>query len=112
MILPSSISNENEKFVVLKYQLFEEAKSIGSIFVHLTFYLSFIDFSLLEHIIKELGSERLKRDMSCYAQDMREFKARTTISDALKYLPKPKFSDQMNPPEGFSQLKVEYVCLL
>ena len=107
-ILPSTLSSTNEKFVLSKLPLFEKAESIGRIFAHLSFYLSYIDFDLLEHIIEEFGSEHLKEDMSCYAQDMRQFKARTTISDALNYLPKPKFSDQKNIPEGLSDFTVEF----
>ncbi len=108
MILPGPKKYQNEDFVKKNFSLFEKAESIRKIFLYLTFYLSFIDFSLLEHIIEQFGSERLKEDMSRYAQDMTQFKARTTISDALKHLPKPKLSDQGSPPEGFSQLTVKF----
>ncbi len=101
MTLPASRQNINEDFLLSKYSLFEKAKSIESIFLHLNSYLSYLDFSLLEHIIEQFGSERLKDDMSCYAQDMAQFKTRTTISDALKYLPKPRSRDRQKP-EGFS----------
>lgn len=108
MVLPSSIKNENEDFVKSNFSIFKQAESIEDIFLHLDFYLSCIDFSLLEHIIEHFGNERLKEEMSRYAQDMSEFKARTTISDALKYLPKPKLSDKKNAFKGLSCLEVKF----
>ena len=56
MIMPSSIKNENKDFIKSNYSLFKEAKSIESIFLEINFYLSFIDFSLLEHIIEQFGT--------------------------------------------------------
>ncbi len=88
MTLPSPITNENKDFILSKHSLFEKAESIESIFVHLNFYLSFIDFSLLEHIIEQFGSDSLKRDMSSYAEDMRQFRIKTPVSKALDHLPK------------------------
>ncbi len=88
MNLPCPITSENKDFIISKYFLFEEAKSIESIFLHLNFYLSFIDFSLLEHIIEQFGSDSLKRDMSSYAEDMRQFRMNTPVSEALDHLPK------------------------
>ncbi len=86
MILPSSIQDVHEEFVLKKIGIFEKAESIESIFAHLSFYLSYIDFCLLEHIIITFGSEFLKETMSCYVKDMREFRKRTTISQALPYI--------------------------
>ncbi len=103
MTLPTSIQNENKHFVKSNYSLFQTAKSIEDIFLELNFYLCVIDFSLLEHIIKEFGSKQLKELMSCYAQDMTKFKARTTISDALKHLPK-----RDDPPKEFSRLTMKF----
>ena len=103
MTMPSSIKNENKDFIKSNYSLFEEAKSIESIFVHLNFYLSFIDFSLLEHIIEQFGSVSLKQNMSNYAKDMRKFKMKTTINKVLDYL--PKISDA---PADYSRLTVKF----
>ena len=108
MTLPSSIKNENEDFIVSHFSFFKKAESIEDIFLLLDFYLSYIDFDLLEHIIEEFGSEHLKEDMSCYAQDMTQFKARTTISDALEYLPKPKSTYQKSLPKDLSYFTVQF----
>ncbi len=103
MIMPSSIKNENKDFIVSKYSLFEVAKSIESIFLHLNFYLSYIDFSLLEHIIEQFGSDSLKRDMSSYAEDMRSFRMKTHVSEALDHLPR-----NSDAPVGYSRLTVKF----
>ncbi len=102
MTMPSSIKNENKDFILSNYSLFEEAKSIESIFVHLNFYLSFIDFSLLEHIIEQFGSDSLKRDMSSYAEDMRHFRMETPVSEVLNYLPR-----NSDPPAGYYRLTLK-----
>ena len=102
MTLPSPITNENEDFIKSKYPLFEDAKSVESIFLHLNFYLSFIDFSLLEHIIEQFGSDSLKRDMSSYAEDMGHFRMNTPVSEALDHLPR-----NSDPPAGYSRLKAK-----
>ena len=102
MTLPTPIKNENKGFIVTNYSLFEKAESVESIFLYLNFYLSFIDFSLLEHIIEQFGSDGLKRDMSSYAEDMRQFRMNTPVSEVLDHL--PKISDA---PAGYSSLTVK-----
>ena len=102
MIMLSSIKNENKDFLS-NYSLFEEAKSIKSIYKYLSFYLSFIDFSLLEHIIEQFGSDSLKRDMSSYAEDMRQFRMKTPVSEALDYLPRTSAA-----PADYSRLTVKF----
>ncbi len=103
MTMPSSIKNENEDFIKSNYSLFKKAESIEDIFVHLNFYLSFIDFSLLEHIIEQFGTDSLKQNMSNYAEDMRQFKMKTPVSEALDHL--PTISDA---PAGYSRLTVKF----
>ena len=103
MNLPSPITNENKDFIISKYFLFEKAESIESIFLYLNFYLSFIDFSLLEHIIEQFGSDSLKRDMSSYAEDMRHFRMNTPVSEALDHLPKI-----LDAPADHSRLTVKF----
>lgn len=44
--------------------------------------------------------------MSRYAQDMTEFKARTIITNALEFLPRPP--DHGKTPEGFCRVTVKY----
>ncbi len=103
MILPSSIKNENKHFIKSNYSLFKKAESIEDIFLYLSFYLSYIDFSLLEHIIEQFGSDSLKQDMGCYAEDMRQFRMKTPVSEVLNHLPKISYA-----PADYSRLTVKF----
>ena len=100
--LPSTLNNEQEQFLLQKHPLFEKAESIESIFLHLNFYLSFIDFSLLEHIIEHFGSDSLKQRMAQYSSDMRQFRMTTTISEVIPHLPQKSHSLQ-----SYSKLEVK-----
>ncbi len=102
-IMPSSIKNENKHFIKSNYSLFKKAESIEDIFLDLNLYLSYIDFSLLEHIIEQFGSDSLKQNMSNYAKDMRKFKTNTPISEALDHLPR-----NQDPSVGYSRLTVKF----
>ena len=100
--LPLNITNEHKKFFRENYSLFEEAKSIESIFSHLNFYLSFIDFSLLEHIVEHFGSDRLQRDMKSYSKDMRTFRMETMVNDVIPHLPL-----RSDSPQHYSKLSLK-----
>lgn len=103
-MLPSEYTHENR--IITENSSVDEAVSIEKIFEILNRYYSYIDFSLLKHIIDCFCSERLKKDMSDYEQDITIFKERTTISDALKYL--PKSPERREPPPGFTSFTVKF----
>ena len=100
--LPLNIKNEHKKFFRENCSLFEEANSIDSIFRHLNFYLSFIDFSLLEHIVKHFGSPRLQREMKIYSRDMSTFRMETVVNDVIPHLPL-----QSDSPQHYSKLSLK-----
>ena len=87
--LPAELTHEHDKFLKSKFRSFEEAKSIDGIFLQFNTYLSFLDFSLLEHIITHLCSSVLKQQMEQYSEDMRSFRKETMISDVIPFLPRP-----------------------
>ena len=101
MTLPKAISKENEEFLKTKYPLFEKAQTIESIFLHLNFYLSFIDFSLLEHIIEHFGSPSLKQQMAQYSRDIKMFRTETPVIDII-----PHLSGRPKPPPHFTELEM------
>ena len=102
MNLPNAISKENEEFVIEKYSTFKEAESVEDIFLHLNFYLSFLDFSLLEHIIEHFGSFSLQCKMKQYSMDMGLFRAETSVADII-----PHLSGRPEPPPHFARLKMK-----
>ena len=75
----------------------KEGVHVQALFFHLNPLFSFIDYELLEYIIKKFGSTLLKRDMETYCSDIQTFMKVTTIKQLINYLPgqteiPPKFS--------------------
>ncbi len=101
--LSSSIKAEHESFLKGKYATFKKAEAIEDIFFHLNFYLSFIDFSLLEHIINHFGSSDLKKKMSQYSMDMVQFRKTTTVAEIF-----PHLSGRPEPPPEYVKLEMEF----
>ncbi|XP_064395275.1 uncharacterized protein LOC135342475 [Halichondria panicea] len=101
--LSISIKAELENFLKGKYATFKKAESIEDIFFHLNFYLSFIDFSLLEHIIDHFGSSDLKQKMSQHSLDMVQFRKTTTVAEIF-----PHLSDRPEPPPEYVKLEMEF----
>ncbi len=101
--LSSSIKAEHENFLKGKYATFKNAESIEDIFFHLNLYLSFIDFSLLEHIIDHFGSFDLKKKMSQYSMDMVQFRKTTTVTEIF-----PHLSGRPEPPPEYVKLEMEF----
>ena len=102
MTLPHAISKEHEQFLLSKYHLFEKAQTIESIFLHLNFYLSFIDFSLLEHIIEHFGDPDLQQRMKQYSKDMAMFRMETPVIAII-----PHLSGRPKPPRHFTSLRMK-----
>ena len=102
MTLPHSISKQHEEFIIGKHSIFKQAESIEDIFLHLNFYLSFLDFSLLEHIIKHFGSPGLQQKMNRYSRDIELFRTETPVADII-----PHLSGRPEPPPQFVRLKMK-----
>ncbi len=81
----------------------EKATTVCGVFAILNSYLSFIDYSLLEHIIDNLGSDALKQSMKDYARDMTQFRKDTTINDIIPHI--PRRLDHHH--QGFAEMKVK-----
>ena len=102
MVLPNAISKEHQGFIIDNYSTFKQAESVEDIFLHLNFYLSFIDFSLLEHIIKYFGSVGLQQKMEQYSRDMELFRTETLVADII-----PHLSGRPEPPPHFARLTMK-----
>ena len=79
ILLPLSIKADHYHFLKENLLNINKAKSIKKIFMYLNLYWNFIDYHLLEHIIREHGSDYLKVQMEVYVQDLTLFKRITTI---------------------------------
>ena len=79
-LLPLSIRADHHRFLSENALNLEKAESINEFFWYLNLYWNFIDYNLLEHIIRRHGSDYLKAKMEEYIQDLAQFKRTTTIS--------------------------------
>ena len=86
-LLPIALRSEYQSVIVGNLETLERADSIRKIFHHLNPHVTFIDYGLLEHIINEFGSRRLKRDMSKYIETVQVFIHQTTVQELMDHWP-------------------------
>ena len=86
-LLPISLRAEYQKFVFDNLKTLEKAESIREIFHHLNLHFTFIDYRLLEFLIDEYGSRRLKQDMSVYTGKVAVFMDETTVQQLMDHWP-------------------------
>ena len=82
-LLPVELRSEYQKFMVDNLQVLERADSIRKLFHHLNPLQSFIDYTLLEHLVEELASRRLKKEMAVYVQKVQLFLEQTTVEQLI-----------------------------
>ena len=95
--LPLSLRREYESSIVKRIPSMRSETQVDELFIHLNPLTSFIDYGLIEYIIKKFGSDALKRDMRSYCSEMIMFMKETTIKQLIDHLPgqieiSPKFS--------------------
>ena len=99
-LLPISLRAEYQKFIFENLKTLEKAESIREIFHHLNLHFTFIDYRLLEFLIDEYGSHRLKQDMSAYTGRVQAFMDETTIQQLMDHWP-----GQSDIPPQFEKLR-------
>ena len=96
--LPLSLRKEYESSIAKRIPSMRTETQVNELFiVHLNPLTSFIDYRLIEHVIRKFGSDGLKIDMQSYCCDMQTFMQHTTIKQLINYFPgqpeiPPKFS--------------------
>jgi hypothetical protein len=99
--LPLSLRKEYESFIAKHIPVMRTETQVNELFiVHFnSLTSSFLDYGLIEYIIKMFGSDGLKRDMRSYCSEMAVFMKETTIKQLIEaeYFPgqteiPPKFS--------------------
>ena len=105
--LPLELQAEYRDYVEEKLEEFMELETVSKIIFKLNLHLNcFIDYSLLEHLIKEFGSDPLKEDMLAYVEKLQCFLEETNVlqlKDHLRYSP-----DQEKLPLNFSVLEMKF----
>lgn len=102
--LPYQLKREASNLVSEHAQsIRKKSDDLDRLFVYLDGTLwNFIDYQLLEHIIKEFGSSELKDKMSEYVSDLTQFQKSTTISQLIDNWPGRK-----EMPPLYSEVKAE-----
>ena len=100
--LPLAIRHDHYQYIEQHLSKIEEADSIECLFHHLNLYWSFLDYTLLEHIIRRHGSKDLKTKMRKYVTDITVFRKTTTLSQLSSY-----WCERVSLPPHFSQLTIK-----
>ena len=96
--LPLSLRREYESSIAKRIPSMRTETQVNDLFIiHLNPLTSFIDYGLIEYVIKKFGSDGLKRDMQSYCSEIMIFMKETTIKQLIDHLPgqaevPPKFS--------------------
>ncbi len=102
--LPADIRAEHYQFLKSNLDELVRADNTEQIFMYLNLYWSFLDYSLLEHIINKFGSVQLNDDMTKYATELAVFIATTTVAQFVERW--PTVCGRKTIPPHFSELTV------
>lgn len=83
--LPRSIAKEHHKYVESIIKRKRQFENLRIFFQHLNLYCwNFLEYHVLEYLIKSECSEDLREKISKYAKDIETFRQKTTVSDFIK----------------------------
>ena len=103
-LLPLKLRREYEKAIQDLLPLFFNEESIKKLFFYLNPLFSFLDYGLLEYIIKIYGKNTLKQDMTMYSSDICIFMKETTIKQLIEA---DHFPGQTEIPPKFSLIEAK-----
>ena len=84
--LPLSLKREYQSSIAECIPSMSTETQINRLFIiHLNPLTSFIDYGLIEHVIRKFGSDSMKNDMQSYCRDMQTFMKHTTIKQLIKF---------------------------
>ena len=86
-LLPSTIRTEHIQFITESIDDINNAGDVNSLFSHLNIYWTYLEYSLLSHIIQSHSSTlsaELKGEMKRYEEDIEVFKQNTTVEQLLQ----------------------------
>ena len=104
--LPLSIRNDHLQFLEKSLPNIDKAENIDEIFRYLNMYWNFLDYTLLEYVIKRYGDKFLKSKMRRYVHDLAEFRKNTTIAQVCRFA--KSWSIRPDLPQHFSTLRTKF----
>lgn len=104
-VLPMSLIRESGSVVDRVADKLESKQTLTGLFTFLNACMwNFMDYHLLEYVIKRFGSENLKRKMECYVQELEVFERHTSVYDLIECWPG---QDRLPIENSEATLKVE-----
>ena len=85
--LPIEYRDEHEEFFKKFEKEFEESPTLDGIWGKLSRYWSFLNYTLLENLIRHLGYRDLRLEMDRYLISLREFQCNTRLCDFARHYP-------------------------
>ena len=79
--LPLFKQHENKDFLKEEKIHIKKAKDVDKNFDILDPYWNYVDYDLLEYIVKEFGTEELQKEMKEYIAELEQFEKKTTVHD-------------------------------
>ena len=94
-ILPTTLKEEHKKFVQEKEDEISKAAEIDKVFRIANKYWDFLNYSLLQYIIEEYGSDEIQSKMEAFDEEVRTFRRNTLIKPFSKvYKRKPELENE------------------
>ena len=79
--LPLFKQYEDKDFLKEEKNRIKKAKDVDEVFEILDPYWNYVDYDLLEHIIKEFGTSDLQEEMRKYVAELERYEKKTTVHD-------------------------------
>ena len=96
--ISTTLKLEHKPFLDKNITVISQATSVGDIFIPLNLYWDYLNYGLLEHLVKKCGSEHCKQMMREFVLDVEHFMATTKMADFMSVY------RQVDIPPGFNQL--------
>ena len=87
MTLPIKCKEEHEDFFKQIENELEKESTINSIWMKLSKYWNFMNYTLLENLIRNIGDRSLKQNMKSYLSSLESFRHNTRLCDFAEHCP-------------------------
>ena len=86
-ILPSLLQAQYKSLMEEKLPSLDSTDCVRKIVHQLNLYVDFMNYSMLQHLIKAFGNETHNQDISAYAVSVEAFLRETTVQDLIDHWP-------------------------
>ncbi len=84
-LLPSKIKPNHASYLKDNFDKLRNAANLQEIFMHLNLYWDYYNYTLLQVIIDNYGSDDLKQRMQSYTTDIKQFEKETTVAEFIPH---------------------------